>query len=92
MSTGRRAARVYLVHEFWIRHQNSQVDINRCQQTALQLVLPKLHGVGVMELQDQTVNGNVVHPQGFRRYSLTSLKLRPRNRSSVVTCGEEPQE
>lgn len=51
----------YLVHECWVGHEHPQVDVDGCHHAALQLVLPELHRVHIVELQDQTVNGVVVH-------------------------------
>lgn len=57
----RTVTRVYLVHERRVGHEHSEVDVNRRQHAALQLVLSKLHRVHIVELQDQTVNANVFH-------------------------------
>lgn len=55
------AARVYLIHERREGDQHPQVDINRSQQAALQLIFSKLHSVHIVEFHYQTVDGYFVH-------------------------------
>lgn len=68
-------ARAYLIHESWVGHQDPQVDINRRQQAALEFVFSKLHSVHVVEFQNQSVHGNVLHYLVSRSRSFTFLKL-----------------
>ena len=51
----------YLIHERRMRNEDPEVDINRRQHAALQLVLAELHRVHMVELQDQAFNGTVQH-------------------------------
>lgn len=70
----------YLVHESWVGHEHPQVDVDGCHHAALQLVLPELHRVHIVELQDQTVNGVVVH------LVVCAGDLRLTSRSCQLTC------
>lgn len=62
------ATRVYLVHERGVGHEDAQVDVNGRHHAALQLKLPELHRVHIVELQDQTVYAALFHLLVCRRF------------------------
>lgn len=65
----------HLVHDGGVGDQDPQVDVDGRHHAAFQLVLAELHGVYVVQLQNQALHGRVCHVRPHAPLAPTSLLL-----------------